>query len=89
MSNAIKFRIEDYHMSITIHTRGNKPEGTIVTPSKDGHQFNQFLALEWGGSNHDKGVSKQVSVYLERGDVEALRDELTQHLAQMGDPQTD
>ncbi len=80
-NGSIQFDINNSRMNATAHTGGEvRPQ---LCASKG---LNEFLSLEWvdhdqppGGPHH----YRTMHVYLERGEVESLRDLLTEQLAKM------
>ena len=79
---SISFTVTPAGVDITAH-RGVTPTATLCTP-EEGEHYEEFLSLCWREWDQSKGVNSQIHVYLSQGEVEALRDSLTEQLEQMG-----
>jgi len=67
---------------VVVYT-GGPVTNMLCTP--ENKHIPQFVALKWVDRDHEKGYHRQVSVYLQKGEVELLRDLLTEELQNMGE----
>jgi len=83
-SSSIDLRVQNTSAHVTVHS-GGPVTGMLVQPDegKDVVNVPDFVSLTWRDQDDKFTYFRQVSVYLQKREVEFLRDMLTAELANM------